>query len=388
MKTVLLALAAFVLAVGQAKASVIAPGVYLSQGKLLYIGVEHELPHPGQNDFFEPATGRVGDFASARNLIRRCRVSETRRVIAARQGPIGASLYYNGEMPRATVVLIHGADPETREMGFIIPYFVCNGINAISYDQRGVGESPGNWFLTGPVQKAEDVVAVYDAFKSDSHVDAHRTGVWAFSNGGWVAPIVTLRRPMAFMILKSAPTESVLSNLHYEVVQEMRRHHASTAEIGHALEMWRAVEQALFGKTSWTDARHALTLAQRQSWYKYSLMPKLDVPPTPAVADGLRHYLDYDPSTTLTSVTAPTLALYGALDRKVDSADSALHMRKYLASRGANDLTIDVFPNAGHTLVVSKNGYDAEPPERYVLPYPRVMLAWLAQRGFTTEVPH
>ncbi len=387
MRRHLLAFAVFVLAMAPANAALIAPGVYDMQGKLLYIGVEHELPDPAQNDFFEPASGRIGDFKSTADFRQRCRVNERRRIIQAHQGRIGASLYYYDDMPRATVVLIHGADPETREMGFIIPYFVCNGVNVIGYDQRGVGESPGNWFLTGPVQKAEDVVAVYDAFRSDRHIDAHRIGVWGFSNGGWVAPLVTLRRPIAFMILKSAPAESVLSNLHYEVVQEMRRHHASAAETGLALEMWHSVELALFGKTSWSEARHALTAAQRQSWYKYSLMPQLDIPPKPAVADGLRNYLDFDPSTTLTNVTTPTLALYGALDKKVDSADSALHMRKYLSTR-ASDVTIETFPNAGHTLVVSKNGYDAEPPERYVPQYPRVMIAWLAQRGFTKQVSH
>jgi pimeloyl-ACP methyl ester carboxylesterase len=377
----------FLLAIAPANAATpIAPGVYDAHGKTLYIGVEHELPDPPQNDFYDPATGHIGTLPLTTDVHQRCRLNETRRIIEARQGRIGASLYYNTDVRKATVILIHGADPETREMGFIIPYFVCNGVNVISYDQRGVGESPGNWFSTGPLQKAKDVVALYDAFRSDRHVDARQIGVWGFSNGGWVAPLVTLRRPIAFMILKSAPTESVLSNLHYEVVQEMRRHHAGTTDIAHALQMWRNVENALFGKTSWTNAQHTLTVAQREWWYKYSLMPKLDIPPAPAVASGLRRYLSFDPAATLTHVTTPTLALYGALDKKTDSADSALHMRRYLA-RHASDVTIETFPHATHTLTVSKNGYDAEPPHRYVPQYPRIMITWLAHRGFTKQVP-
>lgn len=381
----LLVLAVFLLAIAPSNGAILAPGVYDTQGKAVYIGVEHELPDPAQNDFFDPATGRVSDFGSMTGLRQRCRIDEQRRVIEARQGPIGASLYYNSAVRRATVVLIHGADAETREMGFIIPYFVCNGVNVISYDQRGVGESVGHWFLTGPVQKAEDVVAVYDAFSADRHVDVHRVGVWGFSNGGWVAPLVTLRRPIAFMILISAPTESVLTNVHYEVVQEMRRHGASTAEIGQALKVWRAVEQALYGKTSWGDARRTLAVAKQKSWYTYSLMPKLDVPPSPAVADGLRRYLGYDPSPTLMKVGTPTLALYGALDRKVDSADSARCIQEYLNSRAANDVTVK--PGANHTLVISKTGYEADTPERCVPQYPRVMITWLTERSFLKQLP-
>lgn len=384
MRTCLTALAIFVLAIVPAHAATIAAGLYGAPGKVLYIGIEHELPDPAGNESFNETTGRIGQIEPAKNLRMQCRVSEIRRVIEARQGRLGASLYYRTAMRRATVILIHGADAESREMGFIIPYFVCNGVNVLSYDQRGVGESTGNWFLTSPAQKAEDVVSVYDAFRRDRHVDARRIGVWGFSNGGWVAPLVTLRRPIAFMILKSAPAESVLGNVHYEVVQEMRRHHASNTEIAQALTMWHTVEQALFGKTSWKAASRALAAARRKPWYKYSLMPKLGVPPTRAVADGLRRYLDYDPSATLRHVTTPTLALYGALDKKVDSAHSERRMREYLTEH-ARDVTIRMFANASHTLVLSKTGYDAEPPERYVRNYPRIMIAWLAERGFTKE---
>ncbi len=70
------------------------------------------------------------------------------------QGRLGVSLYYADAKPRATVLLVHGNDAETREMGFIIPFFACNGMNVLSHDQRGTGDSTGNWFLNGPIQRA------------------------------------------------------------------------------------------------------------------------------------------------------------------------------------------------------------------------------------------
>lgn len=383
MRTLWLCVALSLLVGAHAAAATLAPGLYDASGRLLYVGTEHELPDPPQNDFFEPASRRTGDLTSANGLQLRCRVREERRVVDAAQGRLGASLYYAGEGPAATVILVHGADAESREMGFIVPYFACNGMNVISYDQRGVGESTGNWFMTSPVQKADDVAAVYDAFLGDRHVTAGKIGVWGFSNGGWVAPLVPLRRPIAFLILKSAPTESVISNVDYEVVMEMKNHRASDREIAQALEMWHTFERALYGRTPWSQAERQLDAARKQQWFQYSLMPKLPVPPPPATARGLRDYIGYDPSVTLTSITTPALALYGALDRKLDSADCASHMREYLTSGGAKDVTVRTFAHAGHTLVVSKNGYDAEPPERYVKGYPEIMMTWLAERGFT-----
>jgi pimeloyl-ACP methyl ester carboxylesterase len=215
--------------IARAQASTLPPGSYTSSGHTIYVGVERELSGPASNDFFDSTSQHTGDLHATHDLHLQCGVLEDRRVIKAGQGRLGFSLYYAGDEPRATVILVHGNDPETREMGFIIPFFVCNGINVISYDQRGVGESTGNWFLNGPSQRADDVAAIYDVMRSDARVGPHRIGIWGFSNGGWTAPLVSVHRPIAFMILKSAPTESLAQNIDYEVEQEMRRHNVEAA---------------------------------------------------------------------------------------------------------------------------------------------------------------
>jgi pimeloyl-ACP methyl ester carboxylesterase len=274
-------------------------------------------------------------------------------------------------------------------MGFVIPFFVCNGVNVISYDQRGVGESAGDWFLNGPGQRADDVEAIYDVMRSDPHVDSHRIGIWGFSNGGWTAPLVSIHRPVAFMILKSAPTESLAQNIDYEVEQTMRRHNAEAAS-PQAIALWHAFEGSLDGSVSWSYTKRLYDIDAKQPWFQYSLMPDLgiSIPPPPSKIAGLRRLVTFNPTQTLLSVSStPTLALYGALDRNVDAADSAAHLREYLRRAGDRDVTIKVYPNAGHQLIVSKSGYngDAAPPERFVPNYPQIMITWLAQRGFTRE---
>lgn len=381
------ALAVSLSLIGRAQASALAPGAYSASGHTMYVGVEHELPAPASNDFFDSASQRTGELHSTRELRLRCGIAEEPRVIEAPQGRLGFSLYYAGEKPRATVILIHGNDPETREMGFIIPYFACNGINVLSYDQRGVGVSAGNWFLNGPGQRADDVAAIYDAMRSDPHVDSHRIGVWAFSNGGWTAPLVSVHRPVAFMILKSAPTETLAQNIDYEVEQSLRRHNAEDAS-PQAVALWHAFEQALDGTVSWSYTKRLYDIDAKQPWFQYSLIPTLGIPipPPPSMIAGLRRFVSFDPTHTLLGVSStPTLALYGAFDRNVDSADSAKHLREYLRRAGDRDVTIRTYPHAEHQLIVSTSGYngDPAPPERFVPQYPQIMITWLAQRGFT-----
>jgi hypothetical protein len=66
----------------------------------------------------------------------------------------------------------------------------------------------GSWIQNGPAERAADVAAIYDAFATDPLVDGKRIGLWAFSNGGWTAPIVATQRPIAFMILVGTPAET------------------------------------------------------------------------------------------------------------------------------------------------------------------------------------
>lgn len=381
----------FLALVGSARASTLAPGVYERSGHSIYVGVEHELPDPAGNEFFDPDTQQTDDLnaASEKGLRLRTGLHEERRVILTPQGRLGVSLYYADAKPHATILLVHGNDAETREMGFIIPFFACNGINVLSYDQRGTGDSTGNWFLNGPVQRAQDAAAIYDAFRDDQHVDSQRIGVYGFSNGGWTAPIVAVQRPLAFMILKSAPAESLKSNIDYEVVHMMRHHGQSEAATRHALALWHSVEAAMDGTQSWNSVKPVYDTATAQPWFAYSLMPKMAFPPAVSLQDGFRRAFSYDPTRTLQSVRVPTLAVYGALDHNVDAADSAARMQRYFKAAGMRDFTVHVYPHAGHQLIVSRSGYngDAVAPRRFVPGYPEVMLTWLTQRGFTETTP-
>ena len=382
----LLLLGCCVLASGSvARASTVAPGVYARGGHDLYVGVERNVPDPALNDFFDPGAQHVGPLSDSAGLRRRLSLREERRIVNAPEGRLGVSLFYSDQNPRTTVILVHGNDPETRQMGFIIPYFVRNGVNVISYDQRGTGESSGSWQLNGPEQRAQDVVAIYDAFRVDRLVDSRRIGIWGFSNGAWTAPIVTVRRPLAFMLLKSAPAESLLSNIDYEVVQEMQRHRMDLEKTQDALAAWHAFEAALSGTGPWSEVERAYSNAKKQSWFDYSLLLDIPLPPPANMKAGLVRFITYDPAETLQHVVTPTLALYGELDRNVDARDSSTLLRQYFNKSGMRDFTMRIYPHAGHQLILSKTGYngDAIPPPRYVPGYPQIMLTWLAQRGFT-----
>ncbi|MGA8030085.1 MAG: hypothetical protein WB992_23305 [Bryobacteraceae bacterium] len=127
---------------------------------------------------------------------------------------------------------------------------------------------------TSPDSKADDVLAMLHTIKTDPALDAHRIGVWGFSNGGWVAPIVATRFPLAFMILKSAPSESIAENVLYELGQVLREHGRFTQEqTSRALAFERTMFLALQTDSNWSAAGEALSVAEKQPWFPYMRIP-------------------------------------------------------------------------------------------------------------------
>jgi pimeloyl-ACP methyl ester carboxylesterase len=366
------------------------PGLYHDQsGRSLYAALDDEdVPVVNWIDPVSQHDGVIPTLPKTWRLQRR--VYEKRFVVNAPEGRLGASLYYADRKRRATVILIHGNDSQTRDMGYLIPMFALNGVNVVSYDQRGTGESTGSWRDSGPQQRASDVDAIYDALQREPLVDAKRTGLWAFSNGGWTAPIVSLRRPVAFLMLVGAPASSIADNIYYEIRQQGPHMGMDSATTDQAVTTVRALLDAVAGTGSWEKAAQLYDAARNQPWLAaLNLSRSMKIPPSQQRIDALRRADIFDPAQTLSRVTAPTLALYGALDRAVDTAHDAPALQKAFKKAGMNDFTLHIYPNAGHSLFVSKTGFPDQRsvPRRRVPGYAQVMIGWLEARGFTKASP-
>lgn len=111
---------------------------------------------------------------------------------------------------------------------------------------------------------AEPVDAIYDAIASDPRVDPKRIGLWAFSNGGWTAPVVATQRPIAFMLLVGAPASTLQANIEYEVAKRVQRAGFNDAQIAQAVKMATAILAALDGTGSWETAQALYTASTRQ----------------------------------------------------------------------------------------------------------------------------
>ncbi len=143
-----------------------AMGAYRNAGRTVYVGLNAEPPDHPAIQYYDSKTRRTGTLQYVSRSTYRSDgapaltfrlsspsspVREKPLAIGTGEARLGASLWYApNAQHRSTIVLIQGADDSTRQMGFLIPYFVAHGLNVVTYDQRSTGESVGNWRYTSP----------------------------------------------------------------------------------------------------------------------------------------------------------------------------------------------------------------------------------------------
>lgn len=194
---------------GQAKQLTATPGAYRVAGRILYAGIEAQPPNEPAIQYYDSETRRIGTLEDISG--HQYRTADAPHITFVLDSPappvaekpflvedgptrLDVSLWHAPGAPRrSTIVLIHGADDDTRAMGFLIPYFVSYGLNVVTYDQRGTGESTGNWRYTSPEFQGRR--RPRHSPNNQNRSDGGRASHWGFSNGGWAAPVVARRFP-------------------------------------------------------------------------------------------------------------------------------------------------------------------------------------------------
>ena len=251
--------------------------------------------------------------------------------------------------PHATVVLAPMSSDAPREAyRQQAEFFVSQGLAALVYDKRGVGESKGDVRDTGLNDLADDAVAAVQLLKQTPGVDPRRIGVWGHSQGGWVAPLAAARsRDVAFVIAQSGPSVTAAEQEIYRVETSARNEGLSAEEVAEAATYERRLMHWVKtgeGRAWLEDA--ARTQADTRWAHLVELHEKLpDLPSRRA-----QNFWYFDPLPSYARVTVPMLAVFGDRDAFVPVEKSVALLRQALAQAGNRDHQITLLANAAHGL--------------------------------------
>jgi uncharacterized protein len=275
------------------------------------------------------------------------------------------------------VVFLHGSGPATRAGAR--PYaeeFARLGVASLFFDKRGTGASGGSWITSSLDDLAGDALAAVAYLKTREEVAPGRIGFWGVSQAGWVATLAASQSPdVAFMILVSGggatPRESELFS--YE--QAFARAGLSEAEQSDAF----GVLEAYFGYLATGEGRPELTArldAARQGRLAPLAKQLGQILPSEENRANWSWVATWDPAPQMAKITSPVLLMFGDRDTEHPTATAVQKWREGLQRAGNDQVSIMVFPDAGHGLRM-REGHTGPGSAPFADGHLEVMLGWL-----------
>ena len=243
-----------------------------------------------------------------------------------------------GAGPFPAIVCIHPASDASRDhflflhLEALLPPL---GIAVARFDRRG-NDVP---FL----DQARDVEAVLEALAARPDIDPDRLGLWGFSQGAWVAPLVASRSAqgarVAFLILVAATGVSPVEQMRYATAKQARAAGRTEAEVEALLALRAAFEDFGRGARPRAEVQALIDRAKAEPWFEHAhVRPELPDEP------GFFPDRDFDPAPYIAAVHVPTLLFYGEDDEWQPTDASVAAWER----AGTRDLMIARIPKTGH----------------------------------------
>lgn len=264
------------------------------------------------------------------------------------------------------VILITGSGPQNRDVEglghktFLVlsDYLTQKGIAVLRFDDRGVGESTGDFSSATTFDFAEDVQAGVEYLKTRKEINKSKIGLIGHSEGGVIAPIVAGNsRDIDFIVLLAGPglKGDKLLLLQKELIEQQSG--MPEDEIQKGQEIFRGAYDILLASSVFDDTfKNKIT-----SYFKSKFPGSKNDAMAKYCADFINNiwfynFIKIDPASILEKVKCPVLALNGGKDVQVPAEINLEVIKKTLLKSGNKKVTTKILPDMNHLFQECKTG--------------------------------
>lgn len=264
--------------------------------------------------------------------------------------------------PHPAVVLISGSGPQNRDeevfghRPFLVlaDHLTRQGIAVLRFDDRGVGESTGDFSTATSLDFASDAASIVAYLKTRADIDTARIGLIGHSEGGIVAPMVAARfEDISFMVLLAGMGVTG-SELSLEQARSMRGYEVSDEEA--YARFTRKLVDIAASTVPLDDKRAALAAHYRTIEPVLRTMLPEGVPVDAFIAQRVERmsspwqqfFVMYDPAVDLEKISIPVLSLSGSRDVQIVPGPNQAAIAAALRRAGNPDVVIRELPGLNH----------------------------------------
>ena len=272
------------------------------------------------------------------------------------------------------VVLITGSGPQNRDEELvghkpflvISDYLTKNGIAVLRYDDRGVGQSKGDFKTATTTDFATDVESAITYLKTRKEINKKQIGLVGHSEGGLIAPMVASKsKDVSFIVLLAGTgiQGDKLLLLQQELIAKANG--ASESDIKKSVQananLFKMVLQSNDNQKLKADLTNKINEIVKND--NSSEIPKgmtkdqyIALQVDQITSPWMEYFMKYNPVPALEKVKCAVLAVNGEKDLQVPPKENLIAIKNALAKGGNKNVTTIEFPNLNHLFQECKTG--------------------------------
>jgi pimeloyl-ACP methyl ester carboxylesterase len=251
------------------------------------------------------------------------------------------------------IVFLHGSGAESRwgTSLFLADRFARQGVAALVFDKRGVGQSTGDWKTITYQVLAEDYMAGIRFLAGQPGVNPKQVGIYGHSQGGTMSPIIASKPgAVAFVIAAAAiGTGPLYTQDLYRTRNELVDNGLSEPALSRAMDLYTQWLKVARTGEGWSDLDRSMERAKGEQWFDQLGLPQQK-------DDWIYKWYppvgNFNPLPLWEQVKVPVLLIYGERDRNTPVAPSIAGIGTALRKADNADFTPLIIPGAAHNLTI------------------------------------
>lgn len=283
----------------------------------------------------------------------------------------------NGKFP--AILLLSGTGPHDRDetmynhKPFLVmaDFFTRHGFMVLRYDERGVGESSGDFYQSDIFNLKDDAVAAIGYLKTLDNVDTSKIGIIGFGEGGIIASLIAAeRKEPGFIVLLSTPAITGAEVLIDQVQRIQMQNKISEDEIKKDLNFNKKLVKIISSEINLEKAELKIRKLydkfiqeippeerRKPKYNKRIFYNQLRIMLTP----WFKSYLTFDPVHIFSKISSFVLVLYGEKDLQLDPVKNYKLLTRELFKVNKGKVDGEILKDMNHLFQQSYTGL----PEEY-----------------------
>ena len=265
------------------------------------------------------------------------------------------------------VLLLTGSGPQNRDeeifghqpFKVLADYLTKNGIVVLRVDDRGIGQSSGNFANSTIENFSKDAISAFDYLKKQPQVDKNKVGMIGHSEGGLIAELLAGQRlpDLSFIVLLAGPSFSIDKLMVEQLYAIGKAEGLSEESLARAKVINERNFEIVKGKLDTEEAYKQL----QANMFREAVgndNKQLDRELMAMLHPSYRYFMRIEPERYLTSIQIPVFAAFGSLDVQVP-ADPNMKSLEELLPKNAKHVIVN-YPGLNHLFQTAKTGKVAE----------------------------